>query len=234
MVHHPFDVPSILCVLRSQHSLCCSDLHQPLHRDQRQYCHICVGAVCRWGTNYTNHAWTLNYTAALHYSNIVFISESLNSVTSSSELEKFGNLQINYQSYKMLSVKVNTGWKAVSCNTVSSNLSVIKIMLFNTLTSPNKPDFFSPAFEWGEPDSEEGVPHLPSFLPWTRTHRHGQEPGYGRRLSETGYGPKEGFYYCCLSIHYLKSITCTMRNSKSFHCWCLLLVVVIVHCSLNI
>lgn len=46
VVHHPSDVPSILSVHCPQHSLCCSDLHQSLHWNQRQHCHLRPGAVC--------------------------------------------------------------------------------------------------------------------------------------------------------------------------------------------
>lgn len=52
VVNHSSDVPCFLCVHRPQHGLRRSDLHQPLHRDQRQHCHLCSGTVCWWGRNY--------------------------------------------------------------------------------------------------------------------------------------------------------------------------------------
>lgn len=51
VVHHPSDVSSILCVHCPQHSLCGSDLHKPLHRNQWQHRHLRPGAVYWRGTN---------------------------------------------------------------------------------------------------------------------------------------------------------------------------------------
>lgn len=46
VVHHPYDVPGVLSVHCPQHSLRVSDLHQSLHWNQRQHCHLRPGAVC--------------------------------------------------------------------------------------------------------------------------------------------------------------------------------------------
>lgn len=57
VVNHSSDVPSFLCVHRPQHGLRRSDLHQPLHWDQRQHRHLCSGTVCWWGRNYRIESW---------------------------------------------------------------------------------------------------------------------------------------------------------------------------------
>lgn len=49
VVHHAFDVPGVLRLRRSQHGLRGADLHQPLHRHQRERCHLRHGALRRRG-----------------------------------------------------------------------------------------------------------------------------------------------------------------------------------------
>lgn len=64
VVHHSDDVSRFLPVQRAQHSVCGSDLHQPLHRHQRQRSHIRHGALWRPGETPT-HTRTIYWKPAV-------------------------------------------------------------------------------------------------------------------------------------------------------------------------
>lgn len=49
LVYHATHVPSLLFLLRAQHSLCGAHLHQPLHWHQQQHGHLCTGTAFRSG-----------------------------------------------------------------------------------------------------------------------------------------------------------------------------------------